>query len=64
MATCSTCTNDRPDELAPAWGLPWAGLMCADCWAFHTEMQEALERGDWETFDRLAARALNIRPAA
>jgi hypothetical protein len=57
MDTCSICQHDRPDEVAPAYGLPWFGPLCADCWSFHAEMHQAACRGDWATFDRLAAKA-------
>jgi hypothetical protein len=54
---CSICGHDRPDEVAPAWGLPWFGPLCANCWSLHTDLNEAAARGDWASFSRLATKA-------
>lgn len=58
MMKCDTCPNERPDELAPAYDLPWFRTLCANCWSLHTDLNEAALRGDWATFLRLADHAL------
>lgn len=55
ITVCTECGHSHPDEVAPAWGLPGRGPLCADCWSTQTEIAEADKRGDWETVARLAA---------
>ena len=61
MNMCDRCGHSHPDEVAKAWGLTHLfERLCADCWAFQTEISDAMNRRDYKTVVRLATRRLEV----